>query len=508
MWCPRLSPKGLLVFNCTTPVFLVSGPRLSGKSWSVEHKVVRHLWETPGARAAIFAKTIKSAKDGGVWDDIVNYTIPEWVEANLEGVTPDVVFGYTQEPKIDGHTRTSVLRIRNYWGSESELKLFSLDFDGEVEAKVKGTRFSLFWFSELTNFQDRKVLITTKQQLRMPHLRLDQHQWIADTNPAEDGPECCWHDVFYKERTMEGFPEWADTPDKQKEFRTWQGQLGLIEIFLDDNPFISEQKKNEVKSDFAYDPDMYDRYVNGKWVNSGGKDRFFHDIFKPNIHVIGDTSSAAEENWEIMLPSEGCFELLTGWDTGETNHSAHILEKIQVEDVTYWHVLDELVSLHTNVSLVEFTRLLMDKMRNMEKLAGRKIMWRHYSDDSASRYRAVVDDIDRNVVYRTSGGTIELEGVPKPDGSVMDRVHMVRRLLFEERLKISAHCHYTIQMIKRLRRDRRRTRLQGDNVQKDDHKHPFDSLTYPIIMESAYDVAMPNRERTGTKRDGMISIAL
>lgn len=505
LWVPELFPKQIDVFNSRSRILLVSGPRHSGKTWGVVHKVCRHLWETPGARVAMFSKTIKSAKDGGVWEDLVGFAIPEWIAANLESaVVPGVTFDYTVPPKLDGQTRTLYFRVRNMWGSESELKLFSLDYDGEVEVKVKGTRFSMIWFSELTNFEDRKVLVTTKQQLRMPHLRPDQHQWIADTNPGEDGPDSWIYKLWYQEKDMEISASMTD--EEKLTFSEFQKQLGLIEIMLDDNPYLSEEKKREIKGDYSYDKDLYARYVEGKWVTGATKGRHFGDVFRESLHVVGDASALDDDDWEVALPSDSCYELICGWDLGDANHAAVIMEKITVGNKIHWLVLDELVIVRGQTSIEEFTLAFMEKMRTIEAMAGKTFHWRHWADESAMRYRSVVDDMDASVVMRASGGEIILEPVPKRPEDVKRRVHMMRRIIFEDRIKISANCKDVIQMFKKLRQGK----TKAEYVSQDDHKHPFDALSYAVLMESAWDeqAVLPSVIKTKKRESDIVSMDL
>lgn len=483
IWIPKLFPKQIDVFNSRAKALLVCGPRFSGKTWAVLHRVVRHLWETPGARVALFSKTIKTAKDGGIWEDLTCYTLPEWFAANLTGMNDDIVFQYTVEPKIDGQTRTLYFRVRNYWGGESELKLFSLDYDADVEAKVKGTRFSMMWFSELSNFQDRKVFTTTKQQLRMPHLRDDQHQWIADTNPADEGEESWIYQVWYKERMLDEAPAQFKSDAEKAGFKTFQKQLGLIEIMLTDNPYLTEEKKTEIRNDYHYDPDLYARYVEGKWTGISGKKRVFRDIFN-TLHIAGDAESNNEDDWEIITPSENCVELICGWDLGDVNHSAHILEKIVHGNDVHWRVLDELVVIKREVTIEDFTIAFLEKMEFYNRVASKPIRWTHWSDDSAlTRFRSTVGEMDANIVKRASNGKITLQGVDKPADSVMKRVALLRRLLLGDRVKVSANCKSTIEMLKKLAYGP----TKAEPVEGDRHKHPFDSLSYAILMESAWD---------------------
>ena len=140
-WYPSISPKQLEIFNCTKRYLLVSGPRYSSKTIGVLHRLVRHCWETKGGRVGIFCKTIRNAKSG-VWSDLIDLIVPEW-EQNLAG------FKVTVPPKVDGVTKMHFMRVSNMHGNETEIQLHSLDVDHDIEEKIKGTRFSLIFFSEL-----------------------------------------------------------------------------------------------------------------------------------------------------------------------------------------------------------------------------------------------------------------------------------------------------------------------------------------------------------------------
>src|SRR5688572_655656 len=89
-WYPAMFQKQVDVFNSQVRALLVPGPRLSGKTQAVLHKVCRHLYETPGARVGMFCRTLK-AKDGGTWSLLTKSIIPQWIKAG--------VFRYTTETK-------------------------------------------------------------------------------------------------------------------------------------------------------------------------------------------------------------------------------------------------------------------------------------------------------------------------------------------------------------------------------------------------------------------------
>lgn len=62
----RLFGKQLDVFNSQSRMLLVSGSIGAGKTYAILEKVIRHLWETPGAKVAVFAKSTM-AEEYGSW---------------------------------------------------------------------------------------------------------------------------------------------------------------------------------------------------------------------------------------------------------------------------------------------------------------------------------------------------------------------------------------------------------------------------------------------------------
>jgi phage terminase large subunit len=496
IWVPNLIPKQMDVFNDNHRFLLVSGPRKSGKTLGVLNKVVRHLWEVPGASVGIFAKTIKSATDFGVWQDLIRFVIPEWVDA-------DIGFSYSTTdtagrpgPKVNNQTRTLYFAIHNYWwdqlgdrGGISECKLYSLDYAEEVEAKVKGMRFSMVYFSELGNFESRVVFTATIPQLRMmPPIVREQHQWMADANPTEQGEQSWIYDLFYRERTLENHPDPA-----------YQKEIGLIEIFTQDNPYLTQRDIDEIKSICHHDTALYQRYVNGLWVAGGNLERHFSSVFKSNIHVLGDCNNTDEEKWDVILPSEQCVQLITGWDLGEVNHAAVILEKVLDSNgnMAYFAVLDELVYIADEVGTEEFTVEMVARMERMEKTIGHPVEWKHYSDEQAiKQWKSSIGGVDAALVRRASRDRIILEGVKKEPDSVRKRVHIMKRMLLEDKLFISANCFKVINMITELRRHKKDYVQRTSNPQK----HPFDALTYALSMETIMELdynGVPTVGRTG-----------
>lgn len=487
-WYPKLfAPKQVEVFNTRARALLVHGPRLSGKTIAVLHRVVRHLWETPRARVAMFARTIKSSKDGGSWALLHDVVLREWFEANIgmryTSSKGKGEFGY----KVDGSTRTLFFRVSNCHGGESELLLFSLDYDNDVEAKLKEMQFSMIYFSELDKFGDRRVLTVALPSLRMNHLRFEDQMWIADTNPSEEGPESWIYKVFLKERLMT-YEEFADYQKRQElpvldaeDFKAFYGQLDEIQILPADNPYVDARQLQEVRVACGSDAGLHARHVEGKWVWGGGDaSRHFRAIFRRNVHVLGDASSMDEREWQLALPSPTCFELVTGWDLGDVNHAAAILDSTLISNRLHFTILDELVSIGHEVSNEAFTFEMMELVNKLEQVAGRSLrLDRAWSDRSSiERYSASSDTFPHLQVYAASGNRIFLQGAPKGKESVRLRVRIVKELLSHGRLKVSAHCLQAISMFENLRKGK-----SSLDYVIGDERHIFDALSYALMME-------------------------
>lgn len=488
-WYPNLSEKQLDILNCTKRVTLVCGPRKSSKTRGILHKILRHMWEVDGALVAMFSRTMKNSKDGGPWRILHKQTIPEWVKAKIGFKYTTFTQEKTPGFKVDGQTRTPYFRIRNRYGGESECMLFSLDNDSEIEDKLKEMEFTMIYFSELDKFRDRRVLSVGLMSLRSANVPYDKMQWIADCNPSEDGESSWIYKVFYKERIQTHDEYKAESvrmglhvlPPEQ--FAAFQNELDLIEVRLDDNPFLDPREKEEIKFTYSYDQGLYARYVLGKWVyGDGDQSRHFRGVFNPAFHVLGDCSTVEREDWILPLPSAD-GDIVLCFDMGDVNHAGCILDERFIGGRPTFVMLDELVSLGKEVSNEEYiANGIMPQVEALEEQAGRKFqlvknwadssMLDKFSSAGGGTYQA--DEVEL-----ASGGRIQLMGIKKGPGSVRARVQLVKKLLNQKRLLIGAHCIHTIQMLRDLKK--------GDGldfvVRSDSNKHIFDAMSYGLLGE-------------------------
>lgn len=477
IWYPPISEKQLEIYNSYSRYLLVHGPRMSSKTIGVMHKLLRHAWETPYAVIGMFAKFSKTGKIG-IWGDLTRN--PDGCARIWEREAPG--FRITMEPRNDPAGKLLTMRVSNAYGNESEFQLHYINNPDEVESKVKSTRFSMIYFAEMDQFPEECFRVA-RTQLRMQHLSFEQHQLIGDTNPPETGEDnWMWR-------------LWLD-PSRDRDTRK---NYDDILVMISDNPYLSEEQIADLKENFSYDPDVYARYFEGKWVASS-KDSHFSGIFKKNFHVIGDCSSPDESDWEVILPSKNCQTLLTGWDPGDTNHSAHIIEKVEAENGEFYYaVLDERVVIDENMSLVQFTEEFMEKVERIIDIAGNQNPdWTHWSDNSALiRYRSTGDTYDHLEILHGSNGFVNLQPAPKGDKSQERRIRLVKRLLKEKRLYISANCKELIKSLMYLKRGKARNQY----IWPLRYKHAFDSFSYAVYADAIYSMDSIEIPESGRYRD-------
>lgn len=526
VWTPRLGylpdpahpfNKQWDIFNTRRRIVLVDGSRKSGKTWAVLHRVARHLWETPGARVAVFAKSVKLAKDGGSWQELVERTIPEWCDGDFGFKFTTFDADKVGGPKTDSITKTPYFRIRNYYGGESEARLYSIDNDDEVASKVKNKSFSMIWFVELSMFKDPRILSVTLPSLRMPHLRPPHgkpdtyHQWIGDTNPDEDlGNRSWFYKVFYEDRTKAHVRQKNESDDDYQERQEYYASMEVITMFMKDNPFITRQEVIELKMSCRDDQGLFDSYVLGIHGDGGQKrTKHFAGIFNPQVHVVGaiDGDDSMDTTSQIYV-NKNTTLLHSGWDIGSTsNHAAGIVDiwtsMVGGVERSNFSVLDEVTSFDERIKIEDFAREFTKKMDFIEKRNNRKYDWTHWSDDTALNvWRPISGTFDYLEIMRATDNRVVLQGVFKPEGSVKTRVRLLRRLLREERIFVSARCVRVIAMLEECRKGD----SEKDFVLWDEHKHTFDWLTYIIFMELLAELQEENQGPKVTHESAPIAV--
>jgi hypothetical protein len=401
---------------------------------------------------------------------------------------------------MEADSKMSYFRVRNSFGGESELQLHSLEHDDEVETRFKDTRFSMVYLVEADKFGSRHVMNILTDQLRLGERGIDfkDHQFIADCNPPEEGEQHWLHDVFFKGLGID--PEYFKANYVRHYFP------------LDDNQFITEQEKEELRQKYRYDRMRYQRFVEGKWVRDIGR-TLFSDVFVEGVHVVGD---AFGDDPQLIAPPPGCSEIDVGVDLGDMNHAAVFGVKRLTGDsenpLMAFDIIDEAVSVGRKISINDYVDLLLEKMDFWEQYVQREygskeIDWRFWSDSSSLRHKAIIGMNEALLIHKLSGGRIELRGVNKGAGSVAQRIVLVKSMLHDGRLFISANCAHLIEMLRDLEparsigteeTDPEKIRAAARNAYTldiaDPLKHSFDALSYMLAYESPQTLVLPTSQ--------------
>lgn len=490
LWLPPLNKKQVEIFDDYHRYLLVHGPRKSGKTFGILHKVIRHAYDVANARFAIVCKTIKNAKSAGVWV-LLEMMLNLWAGKPGPGGhkgNPCPKFKILDGPRTTGDSKMSFVIIQNRWGGESEIQCHSLEYASEVEAKFKGPAYSGFWLSEFDQYCDEHAWDIMCDALRAPGVDFSDHQIIADLNPPDTGTNNWIHDKWFKFKD--------EVPKEDDGKQDLRDSLHRILVNLDDNPQLDPRERKDIEMRYSKRKKLYRRFILGLWEQDI-TDGHFSDVWDEDIHVAGK-ADGPREDWEIIVPTDQCTELLGGWDIGEKkSHSFHIMEKVTTEEpvskrlVVSFRILDELVFVDQFVSVEEFTLQAMEKMAFWEKWQKEhhqieQVTWRHWADTSAFDKRASANTTDAAIVYSTSQGKIVLRGAPKYRDSNRDKVSLLWQFLHAQRLHVSAQCFKTRAMFAMLRADPDSS--ASKYVRRDQHKHPFDSLSYPILSEAPMDM--------------------
>jgi PBSX family phage terminase large subunit len=468
-WVPSMSPKGEKLFFLSGRKFILChGPRKATKSNSIQHTVIKHAFDFE-AIVGIIVKGKGSAVASGVWAD---FTSPrkilwEWTQAGFG-------FEVTKEPAMLSDTKMRYFKIRNRLGTESEVQLHTLERDADIE-KFKDTRFSCLYLVEADRFDSLETFNRLVEQLRLETVPHDDRKIYLDCNPPAEAEDHWLYRTFIRNDKGEYMPDKKDKFGFQDYY-----EMGFV---IDDNPFISDREKEEIRRINEHDPIQLARYYYGKWVKDA-KGSLFEKQFRPGFHVVGRYDSKAEEDSTILGIPSTSFEMPCGWDLGDSlNHAAVIGCRAVINDNLVILVLDERVVIGENYSTAEFTRDFIEKMDYWEAYAadqqkGKKLYWRHWSDSSSMVYQAAGDTTVAMEVYNHSGKRIALQKVQKGSGSVMRRVQLLKRALFSNRIFVSAKCVNVVNMLTLVKADK-----HGEISETSQYKHVFDALTYMLAYE-------------------------
>lgn len=482
-----MSAKGLKIYLRHRRVLFLHGPRYSGKSWICWDLLIQHAFSNNHAVCAIIVHGLSASVGSGTWDKITG----ENGRLEREWFNAGVGCEWHTKPTMKGDTKMRWCRIVNQHGSWSEIQIHTLQKSEQID-KFKDSNFTFIYLVEADRWESLQVLQQIRAQLRSDFVPFERRQIVLDANPPLIGTKHWLHKFFLRNAKGQYPP---DLDDKIQE----------VGFKIDDNTFISQAQKDEIRETNSYDPVELARNYHGEWVNSSVGTIFQHQ-YNRQRHVIGDISSLDTSEHRILMPPRGSYEFPTGWDMGDARNHAMVLGcKVLLRDKEgrpkhAIYFIDELVKINLNSSIREFTYGFMELANYwrhvMSTRGSESLDWRFHSDSASLNYNAAADKSPAQVAYETSKGFVVLGGVKKGAGSVDQRKVFLQRALYDGQIFISARCVNLIEMIESLRS--RNGRIDDE----DPLKHVFDAATYLLMYE------LPGFLETNSEpeADGIISI--
>lgn len=501
---------------------LFSGPRYSLKTVCNLIGLCDHAWRTPQADIAAITVSQSAGLESGVWDQLVDGILPRYMLMDQgNGRRMD----WVKKPYTSTVSKKPACIVTNAYGGKSRIQLESLKDEREVERRFKAKNYTMIYVPELSNFKERKTFDIWAESLRALHLRDDQFQFAADTNPADDGDESWIYHLWFVTRTQTYEDYCTFQAERglvilpERAFNVLKDSLGLLEFEIDDNIFASQQRVDELKARYAHDKDLYDRYIRGLWVKAS-TGALFAQHFRENLHVAGELATPGNPDPLMLVPQDHTRKLYISIDPGSSANSAgFIFDKVVVHPLgaprplpPFFVALDEKVIIGEDHTLEDFTLALCEKMFWWEQYMGRIYEWEYYSDrsvfeqrDQSSKkyYHQLIFEASARFWEKKFQDTaaeqyryrrITLRGADRGAGTLPLRVDLAKRLLFENRILISrTKCPNLIMTFKALPKRQRKSIAEHEppDVPPTSHKlkHAFDGFFYGVGEESFDEVA-------------------
>ncbi len=516
---------------------LFSGPRYSLKTVCNLVGTCDHAWRTPQADIAAITVSQSAGLESGIWDQLVDGILPRYMlmdQGNGQRME------WVKKPYTSTVSKKPACIVTNAYGGQSRIQLESLKDEREVERRFKSKNYTMIYVPELSNFKQRKTFDIWGESLRAMHLRDDQFQFAADTNPADDGDESWIYHLWFVTRTQT-YEEYCTFQAErglvilpERAFQVLKDSLGLLEFEIADNIFASEQRIDELTARYAHDKDLYDRYIRGLWVKAS-TGALFAQHFRENHHVAGELETPGNPDPLMLVPQEQTRVLYTTIDPGSSANSAgFIFDKVVIQppngraQAPVFVALDEVAIIGEDHTLEDFTIKLCERMFWWEQSMGRIYEWKDYSDrsvfeqrDQSSKkyYHQLIFEISARFWEKKFQETgieqyrvrrISLQGADRGAGTLQLRVDLAKRLFFENRILISkTRCPNLIMTFKALP-----PRKEGGDVPPTSHKlkHAFDGWMYGVSEES-YDEVASAVARTikmgrRSQESGLVSVGL
>jgi hypothetical protein len=444
---------------------LLHGPKGTCKSTIAVHKAVLAMHENANNLGLMISMFHSSSVEGGVWEKLVNYILPEW----FDGIGLDHT-----DPRMDPKTKAMLIFIGNKFGGWSRIILKSLppgSTAATLTSKAYGTEPGFVLFDEIGLADDPAYFTKISQQMRRPGIPYPQ--FVGTCNPPEQGEEHWLYDLFFRQPLEDKLSE--------KDYKA-------IAVPMSENVFWDEDQisknRRRVMADCRFDPSAAERLLAGEWVARPIGNALFADIFYFNKHVIGDA-----KNGIGLLPVPG-YPIIISYDPGNVNSSISFQQMVVANGKMMWLWLGDIDHLGEKILFRKLAWEVIEKMKFWRETMKHPFQFMHIADEAAiNQYRAASGSYDAkefedayNAVAKENNfkpepgqDKIKLIGCPHGPGSVEARVHMTRSELADGTLYVSATARNSVNMFMHLPES---PKEPGKPHKTSKWRHKFDSGTY------------------------------
>lgn len=493
MWLPPLTATGEEAFFCDLPYQLYQGERGGGKTIAAGHRFIKHGYDYDGAAVCIAAITRSAATLGGIWTKIQDTCLPAWVDGlGVQGEGPNGQFVF----KMDD-ARNRYFWLRSMDGGWAMFFLRPMMHGEHIRSRIKGMEFTAFGFDELVEAKTEDYFIEPIQQLGRI-MGIPNQFYLGCCNPADEGED---HWVY--KRFFTGFDRKDEKrPKRKKDYAVWHFPMS-------ENNFMPAEEKqrylDRVYEACRTDPTAADRLLHGKWVKKNKEGNIFGEYFVRTVHVKGDA-----EKGTYIIPTGRVVDV--GYDMGPVNTSITFEQRVQTRAGEAWIIFDEICLVEKYVPIPEVAPKLLYHMNYWCGRTKQPLIFNHISDaaafthtqsDGSYDHRILADAVYKELSEhperyphlhhlitweRDSDGHVAEPAVvedveftmipcPKPTGSKVARVKLLKARLQAKELLISARCKKHIEMFDGLMPDKK---VNINSPERSPHLHVFDSATYPM----------------------------
>jgi hypothetical protein len=471
---PDLNPTQQESFDDPADIVCCVGPKGSGKTVGLAHKIVRHMYENPNALQLAISATQTTGKEG-FGHELENMILPQWQEGmNLE----------FKPWKMDPVTKDRHMWIGNRFAGWSKLMLKSIPHCNMVEARVKGPAYSGAYVDELDVCGGIEYFEYTNAQLGRRAGILGPQQFTASLNPTD--PAHWTYKFLYEDYVVtEGGRVWPNDTEKPGIMRDWSQSLYFVP-FSENAHRLDPNYRVRLEKMFRSNPILYKRLIEGRWIAVPAGDAFFKLFYSEAVHVAGTT----EPQVRGLKPITG-KPIIIGYDLGKVNSGIIFMQCIETEFGPYWLVFDELCYYGERIPYQRVARALLEKMAYWNRRVGYRFQYRHLSDSSAfNQFQAAKGSVDAADILEYTTKIIKdnpdrfgelspvrLVEVPKPPDSVKARAGLVVEVLMDRQMIVSAPCKWVRGMFMQLIRSKEDPSEPAGGK----WRHTFDALSYPMF---------------------------